>query len=182
MIAGSAQGCWNQAEDCYHHFLAAVCSLPALDVKCHCSQSALVYYVNGLIAALQAAKPREHPSMGVVLGPWSALCCAAHVVIGAANLDVIQEVEYVKEEDKLAYLLDCLQKTAPPVLVFAENKRDVDAIHEFLLVQVSRADRHLNRACDDILPGPHLSSHLFISLCHDALEAGCTPQGSQVGL
>eukprot|EP00878_Enallax_costatus_P001578 GHUV01001729.1.p1 GENE.GHUV01001729.1~~GHUV01001729.1.p1 ORF type:complete len:664 (+),score=253.11 GHUV01001729.1:309-2300(+) len=54
---------------------------------------------------------------------------------GAANLDVIQEVEYVKEEDKLAYLLDCLQKTAPPVLIFAENKRDVDAIHEFLLVQ-----------------------------------------------
>jgi hypothetical protein len=45
-------------------------------------------------------------------------------------------VEYVKEEDKLAYLLDCLQKTAPPVLVFAENKRDVDAIHEFMLVQV----------------------------------------------
>lgn len=28
---------------------------------------------------------------------------------GAANLDVIQEVEYVKEEDKLGYLLDCLQ-------------------------------------------------------------------------
>eukprot|EP00879_Flechtneria_rotunda_P016085 GHRR01016826.1.p1 GENE.GHRR01016826.1~~GHRR01016826.1.p1 ORF type:complete len:570 (+),score=225.58 GHRR01016826.1:392-2101(+) len=54
---------------------------------------------------------------------------------GAANLDVIQEVEYVKEEDKLAYLLDCLQKTGPPVLIFAENKRDVDAIHEFLLVQ-----------------------------------------------
>ncbi|WIA30008.1 hypothetical protein OEZ86_000105 [Tetradesmus obliquus] len=54
---------------------------------------------------------------------------------GAANLDVIQEVEYVKEEDKLAYLLDCLQKTAPPVLVFAENKRDVDAIHEALLLQ-----------------------------------------------
>lgn len=55
---------------------------------------------------------------------------------GAANLDVIQEVEYIKEEDKLAYLLDCLQKTAPPVLIFAENKRDVDAIHEFLLLQV----------------------------------------------
>jgi hypothetical protein len=28
------------------------------------------------------------------------------------------------------------QKTAPPVLIFAENKRDVDAIHEYLLVQV----------------------------------------------
>ena len=55
---------------------------------------------------------------------------------GATNLDLIQEVEYVKEEDKLAYLLDCLQKTAPPVLIFAENKKDVDAIHEFLLLQV----------------------------------------------
>ncbi|GFH32332.1 uncharacterized protein HaLaN_31539, partial [Haematococcus lacustris] len=28
---------------------------------------------------------------------------------GAANLDVIQEVEYVKEEAKLDYLLECLQ-------------------------------------------------------------------------
>lgn len=28
-----------------------------------------------------------------------------------------------------------MQETAPPVLVFAENKRDVDAIHEFLLVK-----------------------------------------------
>lgn len=34
---------------------------------------------------------------------------------GAANLDVIQEVEYVKEDVKLIYLLECLQKTAPPV-------------------------------------------------------------------
>ena len=37
---------------------------------------------------------------------------------GAANLDVIQEVEYVKEEAKLIYLLECLQKTAPPVNFF----------------------------------------------------------------
>ena len=49
---------------------------------------------------------------------------------------VTQEVEYVKEEAKLSYLLECLQKTAPPVLVFAENKADVDAVHEFLLVKV----------------------------------------------
>jgi ATP-dependent RNA helicase DDX41 len=97
---------------------------------------------------------------------------------GATNLDIIQEVEYVKEEAKLVYLLECLQKTAPPVLVFAggrrggaslptrlqcpchpafsnvcwaatlapakpahsparaaENKKDVDTIHEFLLVK-----------------------------------------------
>lgn len=38
---------------------------------------------------------------------------------GAANLDVIQEVEYVKQEAKIVYLLECLQKTPPPVSVLA---------------------------------------------------------------
>eukprot|EP00249_Psilotum_nudum_P018149 c26661_g1_i3 orf=216-1964(+) len=52
---------------------------------------------------------------------------------GAANLDVIQEVEYVKQEAKIVYLLECLQKTPPPVLIFCENKTDVDEIHEYLL-------------------------------------------------
>jgi ATP-dependent RNA helicase DDX41 len=51
---------------------------------------------------------------------------------GAANLDVIQEVEYVKQEAKILYLLECLQKTSPPVLIFCENKTDVDDIHECL--------------------------------------------------
>lgn len=32
---------------------------------------------------------------------------------GAANLDVFQEVEYVKQEAKIMYLLECLQKTPP---------------------------------------------------------------------
>lgn len=54
---------------------------------------------------------------------------------GAASLDVIQEVEYVKQEAKIVYLLECLQKTAPPVLIFAENKNDVDDIHEYLLLK-----------------------------------------------
>ena len=31
----------------------------------------------------------------------------------------MQEVEYVKQEAKLVYLLECLQKTAPPVLIFS---------------------------------------------------------------
>lgn len=34
---------------------------------------------------------------------------------GAANLDVIQEVEYVKQEEKMMFILACLQKTPPPV-------------------------------------------------------------------
>jgi ATP-dependent RNA helicase DDX41 len=54
---------------------------------------------------------------------------------GAANLDVVQEVEYVKQEAKMVYLLQCLQKTAPPVLIFCENKSDVDDIHEYLLLK-----------------------------------------------
>ena len=45
---------------------------------------------------------------------------------GAANLDVIQEVEYVKQEAKMVYLLECLQKTPPPVIIFSDNKNEVD--------------------------------------------------------
>lgn len=48
---------------------------------------------------------------------------------------MIQEIEYVKQEAKIVYLLECLQKTAPPVLIFAENKNDVDDIHEYLLLK-----------------------------------------------
>ena len=54
---------------------------------------------------------------------------------GAANLDVIQEVEYVKQDAKIVYLLHCLQKTAPPVCVFSQRQREVDEIHEYLLLK-----------------------------------------------
>ena len=54
---------------------------------------------------------------------------------GAANLDAIQEVEYVKEEAKIVYLLECLQKTAPPVIIFCDSKAEVDDIHEYLLIK-----------------------------------------------
>jgi hypothetical protein len=45
---------------------------------------------------------------------------------GAANMDVIQEVEFVKQEAKMVYLLECLQKTPPPVIIFSDNKNEVD--------------------------------------------------------
>jgi ATP-dependent RNA helicase DDX41 len=54
---------------------------------------------------------------------------------GAASLDIIQEVEYVKQEAKMVYLLECLQKTAPPVIVFSDNKNEVDDIQEYLLLK-----------------------------------------------
>ena len=41
----------------------------------------------------------------------------------------------MKQEAKLVYLLECLQKTAPPVLIFAEKTKDVDDIHEYLLIK-----------------------------------------------
>ena len=40
---------------------------------------------------------------------------------GAADLDVIQEVEYVKHEAKIVYLL-CLQKTPPPFLFLSKQE------------------------------------------------------------
>ncbi|KAK4336807.1 hypothetical protein RND71_044029 [Anisodus tanguticus] len=54
---------------------------------------------------------------------------------GSASLLVQQDVEYVKHEQRLGYLLDTLQKTEPPVLIFAMKKYDVDEIHEFLLIK-----------------------------------------------
>src|SRR3954463_11156948 len=48
---------------------------------------------------------------------------------GAANLDVIQEVEYVKQEAKIVYLLECLQKTPPPVIIH-------DLVNYFFLSQI----------------------------------------------
>ena len=54
---------------------------------------------------------------------------------GAASINVTQEVEYVKQEAKVVHILDALQKTPPPALIFAEKKQDVDAIHEYLLLK-----------------------------------------------
>jgi ATP-dependent RNA helicase DDX41 len=48
-------------------------------------------------------------------------------------------VEYIKQESKYVYLLECLQKTAPPVCIFAEKKQDVDMILEYLLLKEVQA-------------------------------------------
>ncbi len=55
--------------------------------------------------------------------------------VGAANLNILQVVEYVKQEAKMVYLLECLQKTALPVIIFSENKNEVDDIQEYLLLK-----------------------------------------------
>ncbi|XP_068221274.1 ATP-dependent RNA helicase abstrakt [Palaemon carinicauda] len=54
---------------------------------------------------------------------------------GAASMCVTQEVDYVKQEAKVTHILTCLNKTSPPVLIFAEKKQDVDLIQEYLLLK-----------------------------------------------
>ncbi|CAD5222697.1 unnamed protein product [Bursaphelenchus okinawaensis] len=62
---------------------------------------------------------------------------------GAASLNVTQEIEYCRTEDKLTKILSCLQKTPPKVLIFAEKKVDVDNIYEYLLLKgVAAASLH----------------------------------------
>ncbi|KAL3744755.1 hypothetical protein ACJRO7_013943 [Eucalyptus globulus] len=79
----------------------------------------------------------------------SALVKPVTVNVGrasAANLDVIQEVEYVKQEAKIVYLLECLQKTPAPVLIFCENKADVDKEAKIV---------YLHEVADDTLHDAH---------------------------
>lgn len=77
---------------------------------------------------------------------------------GAASLNVTQEIEYVRSEEKMLKVLECLEKTAPRyfwnylffishfpyrVLIFAEKKGDVDNIYEYLLLKgISAASIH----------------------------------------
>lgn len=57
---------------------------------------------------------------------------------GAANLDVLQVVEYVKQEAKMVYLLECLQKTPPPVIIFSENKNEIDGMQFLRAIRLGR--------------------------------------------
>jgi ATP-dependent RNA helicase DDX41 len=66
-----------------------------------------------LFSATMPAKVQEFAKSALVKPIVCNVCRA-----GAANLDVIQEVEYVKPEARLVYLLECLQKTPPPVRPF----------------------------------------------------------------
>lgn len=58
---------------------------------------------------------------------------------GTANLDEVQEFECVKQKARMVPLLECLQKTAPPVIICCDNKADVDDIHEYLRLKGVKA-------------------------------------------
>lgn len=52
---------------------------------------------------------------------------------GSACKNIKQCIEWIPLESRLEALLEALQKTAPPVIIFSQNKFDVNDIHEFLL-------------------------------------------------
>lgn len=54
---------------------------------------------------------------------------------GSANLLIKQDIEFVREESKLLHIVDTIAKTAPPVIIFCENKNDVDEIAEYLMLK-----------------------------------------------
>ncbi|UKJ90292.2 helicase [Theileria orientalis] len=56
-------------------------------------------------------------------------------VSGSASKNVKQLVFRVPKEKKLKSVLQSLQNTPPPVLIFCENKADVDMVHEYLLLK-----------------------------------------------
>lgn len=61
----------------------------------------------------------------------SSLVCPLVVRVGragAASMNVVQHVELVDAEARFAQLLDALQKTAPPVMIFCDAKHEVDDV------------------------------------------------------
>lgn len=83
---------------------------------------------------------------------------------GAASMDIIQEVEYVKQEAKMVYLLECLQKTAPPTIIFSDNKNEVDDIQEYLLLKgVEAVAIHGSKSGSSLSPSC-LSPSRFLAL------------------
>lgn len=69
---------------------------------------------------------------------------------GAASLNITQHVQVVRQDSRISLLLDALQKTPPPTLIFSENKSDVDEIHEYLLLKgVGAVSVHGSRDQED---------------------------------
>ena len=69
---------------------------------------------------------------------------------GAASLDVIQEIEFVEVQHQMTYLLECLQKTAPPVIVFSKHSNEVDKIVEYFMIKgVSAVSIHGSKDQDE---------------------------------
>lgn len=74
----------------------------------------------GFSSAFMVRAPSAPLSM---LTPPQVTPVTVHHVQPLHELDVVQEVAWVRNESKQVYLLECLQKTAPPALVLADVRR-----------------------------------------------------------
>lgn len=54
---------------------------------------------------------------------------------GAASMAIDQVIEEVSPEAKMPMLVQTIYKTAPPTIVFSDNKNEVDDIQEYLLMR-----------------------------------------------
>jgi hypothetical protein len=92
-------------------------------------------------------------------------------------------VEYVKKEAKIVYLLECLQKTAPPVIIFCERKSDVDDIHEYLLLKVRYLLKDTGLILRVLIHVAVLYSTWWLLMCcldSGVVEYSCTSYGKLV--
>ena len=89
---------------------------------------------------------------------------------GAANLDVIQEVEYVKQEEKMIFILACLQKTTPPVSTqqWFVGYEPSSCIHH-LLPPARDPDLTSRLTRASIYPRPRNRTNCYKSFIHHAL-------------
>ena len=99
------------------------------------ARSALVDPVTVNVGRAGAANLDVIQVLGILQSGFSVCFNDIHPLYFMSFLSNSQEVEYVKEEAKMVYLLECLQKTSPPALIFSEKKQNVDSIHEYLLLK-----------------------------------------------
>lgn len=81
---------------------------------------------------------------------------------GAASSNITQHVEpMMRREDRFVMLLQALQRTEPPVLVFTSRNNDVDDVHLYLLlkglsargIHAKKSQQDRNQAVDDFKQG-----------------------------
>jgi ATP-dependent RNA helicase DDX41 len=94
---------------------------------------------------------------------------------GTANKDITQTAICVQEEEKFEALLKVLQRTPPPVLVFANSHSTVDLVYEFLCIkgveagcihsQIDQVNR--SKAVEDLKEG-----HTEVLVATDLLAKG----------
>ena len=76
---------------------------------------------------------------------------------GAASANITQYAQAVKRDERFVTLLEALERTTPPVLIFCTKNSDVDDVHEYLLlkgveargIHAGKSQQDRNQAVDE---------------------------------